>query len=138
MVAGSILILCVGIMLTFGYRGWTRNSSNVDMQMDGAAVMKTVDRCVREATSNDIIEAVSGSLRIRLTNVTVRVLRLYKSGSDLVFDPDIAVSGNEVTMIKGRVTSFTPSWQTNRVAATLILNQGAENVSLTSAAWPRN
>jgi prepilin-type N-terminal cleavage/methylation domain-containing protein len=136
MVAGSVLVLSVGIMLNYGYRGWNRNSANVDMQLDGAAVMKTVNRYVREARAVDITVA-SGSLSIRNTNSMVTV-RLYQSGSNLVFDPNTAVSGNEMTMIRGRVTSFTPSWQTNRVAVTLMLNQGSETVLLTSAVTFRN
>ena len=134
MTAGSILVLCVGIMLYYGYQGWNRNSTSVDMQADGAAVMRTVDRYVRPAHAADITVA-SGSLSIQTTNGTVRV---SKSGRNLVFDPNIAVSGNELNMIRGRVTSFTPSWQTNRVTITLVLDDGEENVSLTSAVTFRN
>jgi hypothetical protein len=136
MVAGSILILSVGSMLLFGYRGWSRNSANVDMQLDGAAVMKTINRYVREASATNItIPTGSGSITIRTTNATVRV---YQSGANLVFDPNTAVGGNEMNMVRGRLANFAPSWQTNRVAVTLILNQGNESVSLASATTFRN
>lgn len=136
-VAGSLLILSVGIMLKYGYLGWIRNSTNVEMQCEGATVMRTVSRYVREAQDSGIT-ATTGTLTIVPTNSTGTKQFSLTSSSNLVFDSNTAVSGNDMILIKGRATSFITRKINGVVQVVLTIRQDTENVSFTNSVYFRN
>jgi prepilin-type N-terminal cleavage/methylation domain-containing protein len=133
-VAASILVLTGGAMLYFSYLGWQRDTNAVDMQQDGSAAMLAITRYVRAAQPGGLT-AGGGVLTITTSNATVRI---SKSGSQLIFDPNTGVGGNELALVPSRVVSFTPVAMTNRVGVTLILQDGDITAVFTNTASPRN
>lgn len=132
--AAAILVLVAGTMLYFSYMGWQRNSNQVDLQQDASAAMGVIARYARSAQPGGL-SAGSGVLTMASSNGTVRI---SKSGNQLIFDPNTAISGNELALIPSRVTSFTPIATTNRVSVTLVMQDGDITATFTNTASIRN
>lgn len=55
-VAFAVMILIVGSMLIYGWRGWVRNNDRVDMQRNASLAMRIIAREVRNSTYDSITD----------------------------------------------------------------------------------
>lgn len=60
MITMSILVLVVGSMLIFGWRGWYRMSDSVNMQRDAVIAMNWISMQIRNSKSSEISWDSSG------------------------------------------------------------------------------
>jgi hypothetical protein len=115
-VSASVLALTVGTLLVHGYVCMERNHVAVEVQRDGTFAMDMIGRAVRGAAAADV--AVSSG------RLTAAERSFYASGSDLLYDPDTAVTSNEIVLVDGRVVAFLPVRLSNGVRVDLDLRDG--------------
>jgi len=134
MVAASVLAIAVGSVLFYAYRGWTVSSESVDMQRDGTIAMLTLSKRIRAAVPSGV--SVSGSDLSIARGGTTAVFRV--TGADLLFDPNAAVSGDEVVLVDGRLSAFLPTPFSEGVRIQMQLTTGDENMAFDSVIGFRN
>ena len=107
MVAGAVLAVTVGLMLSISYRSWIGNRSFIGLQREVTLAQTVVERHVRASSyanttvTNNVVTVVEPD----------RTRRLYRSDDDLIYDPDITLGGDEMIISQGHVYTFL-SWKT--------------------------
>jgi hypothetical protein len=135
MVTAAVLAVTGGAMLFHGYAGWRKNTTSIEMQRDGTLAMDMLSRAIRAATETNVTVAAS-ELRVATPGGTVA---FTTSGSDLLYDPDTGIPGDETTVVAGRLLSFTPALLTNTgVSVDLQLEEGDDSTHLTALLGFRN
>jgi len=102
MLAGSILALTAGLMLLISYRTWVANNSYMELQQQVSLTQAVADRWIREAAYWEV-SATNGELLVFSDGQT---RRLAQEGADLVYDPNISVSGDEIIIGSNTVDRF--------------------------------
>jgi hypothetical protein len=126
-VSAAILALTAGSMLFYGYTSWHNNSQAVELQRDGTFVLDMVGRRIRAASSADVTVGPG--------QLTIATQSFHASGSDLVYDPDTGVLGDEQVLVDERLVSFVPVHLTNiGVRVDVSLAEGDERVALSATA----
>lgn len=139
-VAAGILALTASTLLVLAWKSWATLREGIEMQRDAAVAFTTIKHQLRGATPGDVT-ATNGLVQIHTADAD---LSFYQQGSDLIFDPDIAVASNERTVIEGRVNAFAPisnSWAgrtTLTIELSLFGDIGHETTSLTTTVSLRN
>ena len=119
-VAAGVLALTVGSVLVYGYMNWERTAGVVDMQRDLSFAVSMISGAVRQAAPASV--SCTGS------QLDVGTNSYYRSGNDLIYDPDTGTSGNEVCLVAGTVCTFTPTLRPDGgVSVTLSLRQEDES-----------
>jgi prepilin-type N-terminal cleavage/methylation domain-containing protein len=139
-VAASILALTASTMLILAWKSWGTLQEGIEMQRDASTTLIAMKHKLQGAAEEDVaITNLNGRLHLQIENAS-----FYPQGSDLIYDPDTGVSGNEMKMITGRLDAFTPS-STNRagrvsvsIGLSLFGDIGHETISLTSTVALRN
>ena len=110
--SASILALAVGIILANAYRGWVRGLAVADMERDASVAIHTLDLAVRGATN--VVGGVT--LTVYDTNGISRVF----STTGVAPRGSLLYSG--MTLVNGRLVSFTNSVSAGMVSVTLTLS----------------
>jgi len=110
MLATSIVALTAGTMLFYGYVGWTKNRSAIDIQRDGTLVLDMLSRTIREAAESDITMEADG---IRVATAEGEVAFL-SSGNTLTYHYIANGLPAQMTLVDDRLDLFTPSLVTNK------------------------
>jgi prepilin-type N-terminal cleavage/methylation domain-containing protein len=83
MLVSSILVLTAGIMLYYGWQGWSRNSIKMALQADAIYAMDILDRTIRPLKNADLSIDGTGA-------------ELWKSGSRFLY-----LSGGNIRRVSG-------------------------------------
>ena len=123
-VAAGILVTTVGLMLYFVSRESTRTGAGVNMQADSRVTMQTLAHLIRGAIPGSVSVNTNGVLFV--TDSANVIHSIYGNASNLVHDPDLSVSGNEIVLIDGALSNngFQVSVVGNLVQITLLLTAG--------------
>ena len=134
MLSAALLAAISGAILFYAYTGWRRNTAAVELQRDGTVAIDMLARAVRHASASDVTIS-AGKMEVQKAASTVS---FTASGSDLVYDPDTGSGGDEVTVIDGRLSEFTPTNALNGVGIRLVLEDGEETTQIDSMLIYRN
>ncbi len=127
MVSGAVLAITAGTLLFFGFLGWRRHSQALDMQRDATLAMKVVGDAVRESHARAVPPPVGSRLVIPRNGFTSEV---YQTSNNLMFDPSVNRSGDDYTLVAGRVTGFVPSVTNGVVRMTLDVREPSGDASV--------
>jgi prepilin-type N-terminal cleavage/methylation domain-containing protein len=100
----SLLVLALGIMLVKGYEEVAARTAFLDLQTDAAISMETIRYAVMNSNETNIVLGAS-AIDFQEGATTKRI---EAQGANLVFDPDIRVTGDEAILVFGRLTAFVP------------------------------
>ena len=120
--AAAVLALTVGSILHYGYQGWGKQVSAVEMQRDATFAMDMMERAVRSAASGDV--SVSAG-RVTVSRSGRPTVSFYQSGKDLVYDPDVSGAGGDTVLIDGSLVSFACTLLTRGVRVRMSLRDAA-------------
>lgn len=124
-VASAVLALTAGAMLWYGTLGWRRTREAVDLQRDMAVTLDVMSRSVRAGTN--LAFATGAVFTVRFTDRPTA--RVFASGSDLVYRPDVAAPGNQMTLAKGTLRHFAVAVASNGATVVVVLAGGGEVLS---------
>ena len=125
MAAAAILALTAGAMLWYGYLGWTRARGSVELQRDMRAATDIFTRAARAGTN--LVASTGTVFTVEFSDRPTA--SLFASGSSLVYDPDTASSGDQITVANGTLQSFDVSLAGNLTTLVLVLNSAGETLS---------
>ncbi len=127
-VAAAVLAVAMGSVLYFSYAALRRANEVLALQRDLADAVDQIQRIGRSASPSEITIA-SGSITFG-TNLFRNVrCRFYDNRTgDFVFDPNMAVGGDERTLIDDRLVLFKPSVEGSRIVLELSVITGAGQV----------
>jgi len=131
----SVLVLTMGMILYFCFLNWHRSGSAVELQRDGSIAMDMFSRAIRPA-SGPGIQTLGSTLTIDpIPIIGQKGKSFYLIGSSLWHDPDTATSGDEIELIKNKVStlSFTINSLLHSVNINMILQDSPETVTLNSS-----
>lgn len=114
-VAASILALSASTLLVLGWRHWSALQDGVAMQRDVTAALATLRGRLRGAAADEV-SILDGQVRVRTGETEAA---FYPWGTDLVYDPDLMVAGDEMDLVAGRLAAFVPT-ATNQSGRTLV------------------
>jgi len=133
-VSGAVLAITAGSMLCFTYLGWQRSNTAVAVQRDAAMAVELLSHSLRRAAAIDVTVTPS---RITIAGPTATE-EFSVNGSDFVYDPDVATSGDEETIIPGRVARFVARAYTEGLSFMLVLADGNETTRIDKVVTYRN
>ena len=110
MLASSIIALTAGTMLFYGYVGWTKNNSSIEVQRDGTLVLDMLSRAIRAAAETNITMEVDG-FRVATTDGEVAFL---SSGNSLTYHYVANGLPEQMILVDERLALFSPSLVTNK------------------------
>lgn len=131
MIVGLILALTLGTMLVNIFWAWRKNSDQVELQRDATFAMDMLSRAIRPASNFQISIPSSSTLNIGTTSFYVG-----GTGSDsLFYDPDTTAGGDEVELIRQRVTNlqFIDNTPERSITITINLAEGSETLVISQA-----
>lgn len=114
LIAASILAVTAGLMLAQAYQGWIRAMAVADMERDAAVALHTLDVAVRGA-SNAVPNASGSTLTVDIPPYPSRVFS--SSGTS----PRGSLSYNGMTLVNGRLVTFTNSVANGGITITMTL-----------------
>lgn len=133
--AAAIVIGASGLMVYYTHLGYRRETAAVNLQRDATAIMDLLCHAIRECSMAGVTIS-SGTLSIQNAGITVSFQRT--TGGDFVYDPNTAVSGNDVVVAKGVATSFTPQFSSGGVSVQVNLQSGTDRAQVGAVIFPRN
>jgi len=125
LLASAILALTAGAMLWYGTLGWRRTRDAVNLQRDMAATLDVMTRSVRAGTN--LAFATGAVFTARFADRPTA--RVYASGSDLVYRPNVSDAGNEMTLVQGTLRQFAVAVASNGATVMVVLAGGGEELS---------
>jgi hypothetical protein len=134
LVAAAFLALVAGSMIYFTMLSWRRQLSAVDLHRDATVAADLIGRKLRAAPRRGV-SAIGGVLQIAQGTGTVS---FAAQGGDLVYDPDVSVSGNEHVLLHDHLVSFAPTVHYAWVTTRITLSDGDESVQVDTATYWRN
>jgi len=129
--AGSVLALTAGVLLIMAFGAWQRNHAAVNRQRDFTAAMDLMRRAVRDTTVSLVAVAATNELRIRQAPGG-SVVRFYRNGQRLVYDPDTTVNGDQMTLVSDGLHGFRAQQVDNGVALWLEVDDGQSRLVVTN------
>ncbi|MBN3037932.1 MAG: type II secretion system protein [Candidatus Omnitrophica bacterium] len=123
-VVSSILALTAGTMLVFISLSWRRGTDSTELQRDATFAMDMFSRAIRPGHTSYI--QASGSTLI------AGAKSFYLSGTSLWYDPDMGTTGDEVEIIKDKVSSltFTKDPTAHSVDINMVLQDSPDSITL--------
>jgi len=121
MAAAAVLALTAGLMLVYAYKAWRQDRDGAAMQQDGSVALELISRAVRSGSNVVVQSGFPGDLRATLTN---RTMRIFADEQNLVYDPSLAVTGDEVVVIEGRLSAFAVTNTAGTVSVVLQMEAG--------------
>jgi prepilin-type N-terminal cleavage/methylation domain-containing protein len=142
MLAASILAITAGTMLFHAYSAWNDNHNAVNVHRDGRNAMDMMTRAIRAASASNVVTAVNRDLVLSgvalYDQATTNTVRFRRSGTDLIYDPDTGVNGNNVVLIAGGVLRFNVDSTASAITIRLDLDRDGEAMRLDSVTAFRN
>ena len=133
-VASAIIALTAGTMIFFFFKAWRVENAAVEVQRDGTVTTEFLARKLRAASLDNILIS-SQQIDILGTSGTNR---FYVSENDFLFDPNPAAAGDEIVLVSGQLTSFTPAKNSQNISYQLVIDNGDEVTDIRSTIKPRN
>ncbi len=104
-VISSILTAIAGAGLFHLFRGWHLNWQSTQMQRDGRVAMEFLYRNLRAVDYDDLTISLDGeTLTLWHPGMTSAFFRT--EAGNFMYDPDIGVAENEVTLVAGHAHAF--------------------------------
>ncbi len=126
MLSSAILALTVGIMLVTSYKAWRDNNRYIALQEEASLAATVAEKWVHDAAYWQV-NASNNMIAITISNVTKRI---YRNANNLIYDPNISTSGNELLIATNHVSSFLTRQASAGVYMDLWLKDGAINSEL--------
>ncbi len=111
LLAASVLALTAGTMLFHAYDGWSDNHTAVNLQRDGRNAMDLMTRAIRNASSTNVV--IQGNNRdftmsrvVMNSQSVTNTVRFWRSGRNLIYDPDTSTGGDNVFLVRDGVGWF--------------------------------
>lgn len=133
-VTGALLALIAGNMLVFFYLGWTQDHEAVDLQRDGTVAVEFLARSLRAASPGGITVLPQ---QIDVTGPTATE-RIFVSGNNLAYDPDIDTPGGEVALVKDHLAAFNATQDLGSVSYRITLDNGTDRSTIEGTFTQRN
>ena len=113
MLATSIVGLTAGVILYYGYRGWSDNNLAIEVQRDATQVMDMLSRSIRGAAEPQITMEANG-IRVATTDGEVAFLG---DGGDLIYHYEVGGLPTQMTLVDDRLAMFNLSLTTDQGVA---------------------
>jgi prepilin-type N-terminal cleavage/methylation domain-containing protein len=137
-VAFSLLVVAVGSMLVFGYRGWRRNNDLVNMQRDASLTLMMIAREIRNGTYDDVTVGSGISFAGSGISFTESGDDIIHSGSGMAVVNGWLVPGS-LKSRKQEIANGATDFKTNQwVEVEFALATTTETESYSIKASPRN
>ncbi len=122
--ATAMLVIAVGNILVFTWRGWRQSSDAVSMQRDASLALRAIAREIRQTPIGDITTGTD--------TLSCGTRSFSKSGRVLTYEG--------IALIDGWVTSFVSSEGTvnGSVDVTLGIGAGADRSTIEATFYTRN
>lgn len=133
-VASMVLLLSVGSILMYGYRGWARLQRTVDLQRDMRAAMEVLNRMPRASTNMSF----STGLVFQVQFADRPAAQVYATGGSLFYNPNVSGGAGATRLANGFVRQFDVTIQTNLAHIVLVLTNGQDFVSNSVSVFRRN
>ncbi len=138
MLAASVLTLTIGTMLYHAYDAWDENHDAVNLHRDARNAMDLMTRAIRVGAVTNVVTAVDDNLVIQDV-ARSRTVRFWRANSQLQYDPDISVSGDQMVLVESPdATRFDISSTATAITIRLDLERGEETIRLDSTVAFRN
>ena len=125
LVAGSVLVLIVGVLLWYGFLGLTRTRQAVSLQRDMRTSMSALAQMTHSATGMNF--STSGVYTVYFSSGSRATV--YSSASNLFFDPNVAVAGDTMQLANGTLKTFSVSISSNLATVVLALGDKRDAIS---------
>ena len=133
--AAAVVVISSGLMVYYTHLGYRRESAAVNLQRDATAIMDLLCHAIRGCSMAGV-SISAGTLSIQNGGVTASFRR--SNSGDFVYDPDTAISGNDVVVATGVATAFTPEFASGGVSVQVNLQSGTDNAQVGAVVFPRN
>jgi prepilin-type N-terminal cleavage/methylation domain-containing protein len=131
--AAAVLVLVMGAMLWYGFLGLTRTKKAVALQRDMRSSMVALSQMTHSATGMGFASGVYTAWYSTGSPAAV-----YSSSSNLFFDPNTTVAGNEMRLAYGTLKTFSATVSSNSATVVLALGDTRETVSNRVVLFRRN
>lgn len=136
--ASAILALTAGALLYSTNSALMRAMGIQELQRDATCAMDMIERAAQSSKGSEITVA-AGQMSLATNHVRTAVSRYYSDGNgNLMYDPNLAVAGNEIKVVTGRLTSFSATVSSNRLWVAIGLREGTKSLAFTNCVTFRN
>jgi len=137
--AAAILAIALGSVLYFVYAAMRRSNEALNLQRDMGYALDLLQRTGQSASPSEVTVA-SGSVIFGTNMFRPKRCRFYDNRTgDLIYDPNLSVSGDEQTLINDRLVSFNASLDGSRLIVMLsVLTGGNQTLALSNSITMRN
>ncbi len=137
-VTAAVLAVAMGSVLYFSFAALGRNNERITLQRDATFAFDMISRTAQGASPSEITLATK-SITFGTNMFRTKRVRFFDNNTgDLVYDPDIAVGGNEQVVINDRLTSFGVTMDGSRLIIRMVVSYSSENLTYSNSVTMRN
>ena len=132
MLATSLLVLAVGSMMVFAWKGWVQSAASVEMQRDVSLAMRTIATEIRRTPMANITDGAS-----LVCNNSAGTITVSRSGRDLNLRVGATAS---VLLVRDIATAFSTKKNNANGSVTVSLNlaTGSDVSAIQMIVYSRN
>lgn len=137
-VTAAVLAVAMGSILYFSYSALSKNTERITLQRDATFAFDMIARTAQGASPGEITLA-SGSVTFQTNTFRNKRVRFFNNNTgDLVYDPDMAVGGNEQVVVNDRLSSFGVTMTGSRLIIQMVVSYSSENLTYSNSVTMRN
>jgi len=137
-VTAGILAVAMGSILYFSFTALRRNNERITLQRDATFAFDMIARTAQGASPAEITLATK-SVTFGTNAFRTKRIRFFDNNTgDLVYDPDIAIGGNEQVIVNDRLSSFGVTMVGSRLVIQMVVSYSRENLTYSNSVTMRN